>query len=1451
MLVLLRERMVFLLLISLFALTFAVPAQPGSTPLQRDGSLPLLNGRILDVLYFYGQGCPHCTKVAPFLEEMNQKYPLNLHKFDIYSNHTCISIFNSYAAKYNLSDSEIGIPAVFVSETCLIGDSSIIGGFENAVSKELLDQSNTQAVDAGSASVATTDSSTCGSETHADQLSLFAITAAALVDSINPCAFGVLIFLVGARIFVAEQRKRALRLGLSFCLAVFITYLMFGLGLLSILNLAGFSGTFSVLVGLAALLIGVLYLKDAFWGRKGGFALEVPNSLKPSLMRMLKTVENPVGAFVLGFLAAAFELPCSGGPYLCILGRLANNVTRFQTIPMLVYYNLIYVLPLAAICVLLYSSFLSAGRLREWNERNKSLMKFFGGVLMLALGSSTVTQFPSVAMGVQWFLASYRIVGGPILGLYVILYTCAHLLGPSSTLFAALSFIARPMSISEIKKIISKRMFSKRTLNHLLAQATKAVLCLGLISMLVFPSALPKALTVSVSAAPERTSSLQTGSAGSDFSCGTSGQSRQNEATEIPKSDMPEVHVFIMSYCPYGLQFLKAYIPVVELLGLRANFEINFVPYTMHGEKEAEENTRILCVQRQAKERFASYLRCYVEGGDPEKCLVSAGVNKGLIDACMVEIDQKYGLAEALHKNGTIYPEYGVDANYSRIYQVKGSPTLVINGRQISVSRSAEGVKEAVCSAFNIPPTECDQRSNAAIEQTGFGPIGFFPVSVFATLVEPQLTPGLVINSKYLDGCPVGHGRVYIYYYGMGSGEACTGYTDINGQYTCTNAEIEGNGYSCSEGNHRFWYKIEKPDGTEIDTGAVDAINCAGSKSTTGYYDCSYEGKQCVDGYCCNSACTGTCEACDLAQKGTCAPIGSNQDPDNECADSECAEGVCNGAGACQTFFYDTSTICNPSFKCSDSAGGDDKYDGYDYRTPSQGYCDGLGHCDWGITGGTACTLEEGTAEEGTSKTICVDGQTACVNTCVDGLDNDWNGCIDSSDSACGGVETSCVDGIDNDCDGAVDAQDSDCQAPEVIILSPQNLTYTNSSVPLTFTVYDYSPISWIGYSLDNQSNMTITGNTIITVEDGTHRIVLYANDTFGNMASSETVCFSVNSTLHEPWETSFIGLGGYPIVDFAVYDGKLYAAADNTLYVYDGNSWNIINTPTFVVSLEPYQDKLVVGGQGGLYSFDGAAFNLVFTVPTYIKVLGVYNNTLHAGTILDKPPTLYYCNGLVDNPADWHVETDFSAVLSFSGAFGSIDSFAVYGDVMYLGSGGKLYSFNGASWSIAASYDDVYAFLDMQVYNGKLYLATRDQGWRKPMYLGGSGFSGRAIEFDGENWITAFDHDYWIYSLEEYDGKLYAGTANKILTYNGTSWETSFNATEGAYYAISMINYDGKIYAGMGNGYVFVDPVPPKTNPETVTVPEFPVATVLTVFMALTMLAAALTKKNPIKRLD
>lgn len=288
------------------------------------------------------------------------------------------------------------------------------------------------------------------------------------------------------------------------------------------------------------------------------------------------------------------------------------------------------------------------------------------------------------------------------------------------------------------------------------------------------------------------------------------------------------------------------------------------------------------------------------------------------------------------------------------------------------------------------------------------------------------------------------------------------------------------------------------------------------------------------------------------------------------------------------------------------------------------------------------------------------------------------------------------------------------------------------------------------------------------------------------------------------PWKTVFTEPNGKPIVDIASYAGSLYVAAGDDLYIFNNGDWSTVNAPSYITSLESYANELIIGGQGGLYSFNGTDFNAILTVQSFVRVLGVCNDKLYAGTILDRYPTLYYCDGFPDNPSDWHVDLDFRNLLNFTGPFASIDSLTAHSGRLYVGSGGTLYSFNETCWKVENNWPDVYAFADMQVFNGRIYLATRDQHSRKPMYLGGSGFSGRVIESDGENWTTILDLDCWIFALEVYDKTLYAGTAGRILTYDGTVWKTELDIAEGAFYSIALTNYNNSIYVGMGNGYIF-----------------------------------------------
>jgi hypothetical protein len=87
-----------------------------------------------------------------------------------------------------------------------------------------------------------------------------------------------------------------------------------------------------------------------------------------------------------------------------------------------------------------------------------------------------------------------------------------------------------------------------------------------------------------------------------------------------------------------------------------------------------------------------------------------------------------------------------------------------------------------------------------------------------------------------------------------------------------------------------------------------------------------------------------------------------------------------------------------------------------------------------------------------------------------------------------------------------------DTAPPTISILSPLNQTFQTSSITLVFTVD--TPSSWIGYSIDGQANVTALGNTtLLGLPDGAHDILVYANDTSGNMAASNTVHFSTDTT--------------------------------------------------------------------------------------------------------------------------------------------------------------------------------------------------------------------------------------------------------------------------------------------------------------------------------------------------
>lgn len=214
-----------------------------------------------------------------------------------------------------------------------------------------------------------------------DNLTIPALIGGAAIDSINPCAFAVLIFLLGYLLAIGSP-KLIIRVGLTYIVTVFVVYFLAGFGILRALTVFGVAGIIYKIAGIILIFVGLVNIKDFFWYGKG-FTLAIPESKKPLIQKYIRKASIPA-AIVLGFLVSAFELPCTGGVYLAILGLLANN-EKVQAIPYLLLYNFIFVLPLFIILAFVYFG-VSANQMEEWRKKNRKWLRLVLGLGAVALG---------------------------------------------------------------------------------------------------------------------------------------------------------------------------------------------------------------------------------------------------------------------------------------------------------------------------------------------------------------------------------------------------------------------------------------------------------------------------------------------------------------------------------------------------------------------------------------------------------------------------------------------------------------------------------------------------------------------------------------------------------------------------------------------------------------------------------------------------------------------------------------------------------------------------------------------------------------------------------------------------------------------------------------------------------------------------------------------------------
>ncbi|HCC22582.1 TPA: hypothetical protein DF272_00140 [Candidatus Falkowbacteria bacterium] len=212
-------------------------------------------------------------------------------------------------------------------------------------------------------------------------ISLPAIVGAAVIDSINPCAFAVLIFLM-TYLLALKLKNKVLIVGLVYIVTVYIVYFLAGLGLLSVLASTKITVTIYYLAGGLVMLLGFINLKDVLLKKEA--TLKIPESKKAVIEKWVKKTSIPA-AIVLGFLVSAFELPCTGGIYLAILSILGRDGMTAKPIIYLLIYNLFFILPLVIIWLIIYFGNTSE-QITAWYKRNKNSLRLIMGVGMIILG---------------------------------------------------------------------------------------------------------------------------------------------------------------------------------------------------------------------------------------------------------------------------------------------------------------------------------------------------------------------------------------------------------------------------------------------------------------------------------------------------------------------------------------------------------------------------------------------------------------------------------------------------------------------------------------------------------------------------------------------------------------------------------------------------------------------------------------------------------------------------------------------------------------------------------------------------------------------------------------------------------------------------------------------------------------------------------------------------------
>ncbi|PID32299.1 hypothetical protein CR970_01320 [Candidatus Saccharibacteria bacterium] len=387
------------------------------------------------IYFFWGDGCPHCAKAKPFLEDLAASSDdIELYKFEVYHDTANQDLLQRVSERLGVDSS--GIPFTIIGDKPFIGYSGafakpmrerveycVANGCPETVGEVAgIEGGNTPVLREGRSDPDDDQHQPAPSEPQTEErdqahasdlepahdddakiinlpfvgavnardfsLPLLAIVIGAL-DGFNPCAMWVLIFLITVLLGMKDRRRMWL-LGGSFIVASAAVYFLFMTAWLNIFSFIRYVAWIKAVIGVGAVAIGVYYLRDYFVNKQGSCKVTGDEQRQKMFARIRRvTHERNFWLALAGIVAVAFavnlvELVCSAGLPAVFTGVLATSgIPVWQQYA----YMLLYILVFMADDLLIFFTAMFTMRVTGLQSKYSRLSHLVGGIIMLILGA--------------------------------------------------------------------------------------------------------------------------------------------------------------------------------------------------------------------------------------------------------------------------------------------------------------------------------------------------------------------------------------------------------------------------------------------------------------------------------------------------------------------------------------------------------------------------------------------------------------------------------------------------------------------------------------------------------------------------------------------------------------------------------------------------------------------------------------------------------------------------------------------------------------------------------------------------------------------------------------------------------------------------------------------------------------------------------------------------------